>query len=48
MARHKAPPVRRRTPLRRNVKPIWELVDEIMADVPDEELAKLPRDGARC
>jgi Arc/MetJ-type ribon-helix-helix transcriptional regulator len=27
-------------------KPIWEIIDEIMADVPPEELAKLPIDGA--
>jgi hypothetical protein len=27
-------------------KPIWEVIDELLADVPEEELAKLPRDGA--
>lgn len=27
-------------------KPIWEQVAEIFADVPEEELEKLPRDGA--
>ena len=46
MATPKAPPARRRMPVRRKVKPIWEVIDEIMAKVPDEELAKLPRDGA--
>ncbi len=47
MATPKAPPVRRHIPLRRRVKPIWEVIDEIMADVPDEELEKLPKDGAK-
>lgn len=27
-------------------RPIWEEIAEIMEDVPDEEFAKLPRDGA--
>ena len=27
-------------------KPIWEAVAEIMQDVPDEVLARLPADGA--
>ncbi len=27
-------------------KPIWEVIIERMKDVPPEELAKLPRDGA--
>ena len=36
------PPAPRRT----KHKPIWEVIDEIMADVPEEELAKLPSDGA--
>jgi Arc/MetJ-type ribon-helix-helix transcriptional regulator len=27
-------------------KPIWEVIEEIMRDVPDEELACLPVDGA--
>jgi hypothetical protein len=27
-------------------KPIWEVIEEIMADVPDEEFDKLPKDGA--
>lgn len=26
--------------------PIWEVFDEIMEDVPDEDLRKLPTDGA--
>jgi hypothetical protein len=47
MATPKAPPLRRRVPLRRTAKPIWELAAEIMADVPDEELDRLPRDGAK-
>ncbi len=46
MATPKAPPARPRMPLRRKAKPIWEVIDEIMAKVPEEELAKLPRDGA--
>jgi hypothetical protein len=29
-----------------NAKPFWEEFDEIMAEVPPEELEKLPRDGA--
>ena len=29
-----------------STKPIWEVFAEIMADIPDEELAKLPVDGA--
>ena len=27
-------------------KPIWEVIDEIMKDVPEEELRGLPADGA--
>ena len=27
-------------------KPYWEVIQDIMKDVPDEELEKLPRDGA--
>ena len=27
-------------------RPIWEAIEEIWRDVPAEELAKLPRDGA--
>lgn len=27
-------------------KPIWEVVDELRKNVPPEELAKLPKDGA--
>lgn len=27
-------------------RPIWEEIAEIMSEVPDEEFAKLPRDGA--
>jgi hypothetical protein len=27
-------------------RPIWELIQENMKDVPPEEFAKLPRDGA--
>lgn len=27
-------------------KPIWEVFAEILKDIPDEELRKLPRDGA--
>ncbi|HUT32809.1 MAG TPA: hypothetical protein VNE39_04975 [Planctomycetota bacterium] len=46
MATPKGPAIRRRMPPRRKAKPIWEVIDEIMADVPEEELAKLPRDGA--
>jgi Arc/MetJ-type ribon-helix-helix transcriptional regulator len=29
-----------------NHKPIWEVVDELRRNVPPEELAKLPKDGA--
>lgn len=47
MATPKAPPIRKLPPPRRRVKPIWELAEEIMRDVPDEELRKLPADGAR-
>jgi hypothetical protein len=47
MATPKAPAIRRQLPLRRKVKPIWELAEEIMRDVPEEELRKLPADGAR-
>ena len=27
-------------------KPYWEVIQDIMKDVPDEELEKLPKDGA--
>lgn len=27
-------------------KPIWEVIEEILGDVPEEELMKLPPDGA--
>ncbi|GAG79000.1 unnamed protein product [marine sediment metagenome] len=27
-------------------KPIWEVIEEIISDVPPEEFDKLPRDGA--
>ena len=27
-------------------KPYWEVIQDIMQDVPDEELEKLPKDGA--
>ena len=27
-------------------KPIWEQIQDLMRDVPPEELAKLPHDGA--
>jgi hypothetical protein len=27
-------------------KPIWEVIEELLGDVPEEEFAKLPRDGA--
>jgi len=27
-------------------KPIWEVIDEIMRDVPEEALRRLPADGA--
>jgi len=27
-------------------KPIWQVFDDIMSSVPDEELRRLPRDGA--
>ena len=27
-------------------KPIWETIDEIVKDVPEEEFDKFPRDGA--
>ena len=33
-------------PLDPDAKPIWEVIDEIMKDVPDEVLEKLPRDGS--
>lgn len=33
-------------PLPPDYKPIWEVAREIFADVPDEEWAKLPVDGA--
>ena len=46
MATPKAPPVPRRIPLRRKAKPIWKVIEEVMSSVPEEELAKLPRDGA--
>ncbi len=29
-----------------NSRPIWELADEIVANIPDEVLDKLPTDGA--
>jgi hypothetical protein len=27
-------------------KPIWEIIEELLGDVPEEEFAKLPTDGA--
>ncbi|MBM4039736.1 MAG: hypothetical protein FJ290_14605 [Planctomycetes bacterium] len=47
MAAPKTASARRRAPTRRRVKPIWEVIDEIMAKVPEEELRKLPTDGAK-
>ena len=29
-----------------DVRPIWEAIEEIWRDLPTEELAKLPKDGA--
>ena len=31
---------------KRDARPIWEVIQDIMKDVPDEEFAKLPKDGA--
>jgi len=31
---------------RESARPIWEVFGEVMADLPEEELAKLPPDGA--
>ena len=39
--------IRHRASGDRGAKPIWEVFDEIMATIPDEELRKLPTDGAR-
>jgi antitoxin component of MazEF toxin-antitoxin module len=35
-----------RITLRRPYRPIWEEIADLVADVPPEELAKLPTDGA--
>jgi hypothetical protein len=29
-----------------NPRPIWEAIDDLMRDVPEEEIARLPIDGA--
>ncbi len=34
------------TPPNGDDRPIWEVIGEISAEVPDEEWAKLPTDGA--
>jgi hypothetical protein len=34
-------------PTEKGRKPIWEVIYELMEDVPEEELEKLPTDGAR-
>ena len=47
MATPKAASIRKQPRPRRRGKAIWKLAEEIMRDVPDEELRKLPADGAR-
>jgi hypothetical protein len=34
------------TPLTTNEGPIWEVITDIMKDVPDEVFERLPKDGA--
>jgi hypothetical protein len=34
------------TPLRTNERPIWEVITDIVKDVPDEVFDRLPSDGA--
>lgn len=31
---------------RRPPKPIWEMVEELLKDIPDEDIAQMPTDGA--
>lgn len=30
----------------KNDRPIWEIIDDLVEDIPEEELEKLPTDGA--
>jgi Arc/MetJ-type ribon-helix-helix transcriptional regulator len=39
-------PVASQEPLTQTFKPIWEEIQELTADIPDEEFLKLPVDGA--